>query len=199
MYFFVVYKNRKKSMRERIVKAAVALATLAIVGVLCIYLSGCTQREKWNEEQRREAREMLREWREIAYLNALSEAEFEVFSAEVTNLLESRWPSYVEFIELPMVGDSVEVVVVATIVKDIKANAHNMRYLFPYPTLVSAGILPEGLTPHQQKEYYMCLANSVDNVFGSVQSFVWGAINSSLDDMAIAYMLRDCAVPFWEK
>ena len=141
---------------------------------------------------------MLQEWREIAYLNALTDAEFAVFAEDVADMLEARWPSYVEFVEMPMVGDSVEVVVVATIVNDIKANANNMRHLFPYDVLVSAGVLPAGMTTHQQKEYYMCLANGVDNVFGSVQNFVWGAINSSLDDVVIAHMLRDCAVPFWE-
>lgn len=185
-------------MRKNLVRAVIALATIAVMGGMCLYVSSCSPQRKWNEEQRREAREMLREWREIAYLNALTEAEFDLFSAEVADVLEERWPSWVEFIEMPMVGDSVEVVVVATIVNDIKANASNMRRLFPYETLVSAGVLPEGLTAHQQKEYYMCLANGVTNVFGSVQNFVWGAINSSLDDVVIAHMLRDCAVPFWE-
>lgn len=196
--FFIVYQNRKKVMRKNLVRAVIALATIAVMGGMCLYVSSCSPQRKWNEEQRREAREMLREWREIAYLNALTEAEFDLFSAEVADVLEERWPSWVEFIEMPMVGDSVEVVVVATIVNDIKANASNMRRLFPYETLVSAGVLPEGLTAHQQKEYYMCLANGVTNVFGSVQNFVWGAINSSLDDVVIAHMLRDCAVPFWE-
>ena len=196
--FFIVYQNRKKVMRKNLVRAVIALATIAVMGGVCLYVSSCSPQRRWNEEQRREAREMLREWREIAYLNALTEAEFDLFSAEVADVLEERWPSWVEFIEMPMVGDSVEVVVVATIVNDIKANASNMRRLFPYETLVSAGVLPEGLTAHQQKEYYMCLANGVTNVFGSVQNFVWGAINSSLDDVVIAHMLRDCAVPFWE-
>ena len=185
-------------MRKNLVRAVIVLATIVVVGGVCLYASGCSPQRRWNEEQRREAREMLREWREIAYLNALTEAEFDLFSAEVADVLEERWPSYVEFIEMPMVNDSVEVVVVATIVSDIKANANNMRHLFPYETHVSAGVLPEGLTAHQQKEYYMCLANGVTNVFGSVQNFVWGAINSALDDVVIAHMLRDCAVPFWE-
>lgn len=174
------------------------MAMIVFAGAVCLSVSGCSHKEKWTEKERKEAREMLRDWRNIAYLNALSEAEFEVFSAEVADLLEARWPSYVEFIEMPMVGDSVEVVVVATIVDDIKANAHNMRYIFPYEHLVSVGVLPAGMTAHQQKEYYMCIANGVDNLFGSVQNFVWGAINSSLDDVVIAHLLRDCAVPFWE-
>lgn len=185
-------------MRKNFVKKLVVLATAAIVGGMCLYVSGCASKSRWNEKQRKEAREMLQEWREIAYLNALTDAEFAVFAEDVADMLEARWPSYVEFVEMPMVGDSVEVVVVATIVNDIKANANNMRHLFPYDVLVSAGVLPAGMTTHQQKEYYMCLANGVDNVFGSVQNFVWGAINSSLDDVVIAHMLRDCAIPFWE-
>ena len=184
-------------MQRFITTVAVALGVTAFIFSIGLVVPSCG-RKGWNEMQRKEARQMLHQWRDMVYLRNMDEMEFATFADEVTDILEEQYPSYVEFIEMPMVGDSVEVVVVATIVKDIKANAHNMRYLFPYPTLVSAGVLPEGLTPHQQKEYYMCLANSVDNVFGSVQSFVWGAINSSLDDMAIAYMLRDCAVPFWE-
>jgi hypothetical protein len=196
--FFIVYQNRNKVMRKNLVRAVIALAAIVVVGGMCLYVSGCSPQRRWSDKQRKEAREMLREWREIAYLNALTEAEFDLFSAEVADMLEERWPSYVEFIEMPMVGDSVEVVVVAAIVSDIKANANNMRRLFPYDTLVSSGVLPAGLTAHQQKEYYMCLANGVTNVFGSVQNFVWGAINSALDDVVIAHMLRDCAVPFWE-
>ena len=136
--FFIVYQNRRRSMRKNLVRAVIVLATIVVVGGVCLYASGCSPQRRWNEEQRREAREMLREWREIAYLNALTEAEFDLFSAEVADVLEERWPSYVEFIEMPMVGDSVEVVVVAAIVSDIKANANNMRRLFPYDTLVSS-------------------------------------------------------------
>lgn len=175
---------------------ALVIATMGIVGAS---LSACgTKNKGWNEEQRASAREMLSEWRDVAYLNALSDAEWAMFAGDVADILEMQWPSYVEFMAMPMVDDSVELVVVTAIVNEIEANSRNMRHIFPYHTLVRLEVLPTGLTHHQQTEFYQCLAAMVDNNFGSLDNFVWGAISSSLDEQAIAHMLRACAAPFWQ-
>ncbi|MBO7300110.1 MAG: hypothetical protein J6U53_01720 [Tidjanibacter sp.] len=171
---------------------------ILLIGALLIAsLTSCTHRN-WNEQQRREAREMLRQWREIAYLNDLSEEEFALFAGNVADILEMEYPSYVEFVEMPMVGDSVEMVIIATITTDLKASPERLRHIFRYDDLVELGTLPAGLTLHQQNNFYRCFAERVNMTYGSLQRFVWDAVYSTLDDLLIAQMLRHCAAPFWD-
>lgn len=177
--------------------------TVAAVGLVALILSigfvvpSCGHKG-WNETQRKEAREMLRQWRDMVYLRNMNEMEFAIFSDEVADILEEQYPSYVEFIEMPMVGDSVEMVVVAAIVADIKADSRNMRHLFPYHELVRKEILPKGLSEAHRKDFYDCLAQKVNSVYGSVQAFVWDMVNSLADDVVTMRMLQGCAAPFWE-
>ncbi|MBR2400304.1 MAG: hypothetical protein IKB03_00920 [Tidjanibacter sp.] len=176
----------------------VLLAVSALLIATTLLLTSCSGNKKWNEEERKATREMVREWRELAYLNALSEEEFALFANRVTDVLENQYPSYVEFIEMPMVGDSVETVVIATIVTEIKASPSRLRHLFPYKELVRQEILPDGLGAISQEDFYNCLAEKVNMVYGSMQEFVWDAVYSRLDDVVIAQMLRRCAAPFWD-
>ena len=43
------------------------------------------------------------------------------------------------------VDDTVDMVVVSTIVDELDADAHNMRHIYPYRALVAQGVLPAGL------------------------------------------------------
>ncbi len=185
-------------MQQKRIKAVVgAITALFIASVLL--LSSCGNGgSKWTLKQREEAHKMLREWREMVYLEDLTEEEFALFANNVTDLLEEEYPSYVEFIEMPMVGDSVEMVVVAAIVTEIKASPERLRHIFTYDELVDSGILPPGLKKSQQALFYNCFAEKVNNIYGSMQQFVWDAIYSSLDDVLIAQMMRRCAEPLWE-
>lgn len=133
----------------------------------------------------------------MVYLNDLADEEFALFAGNVTDLLEERYPSYVEFIEMPMLGDSVEMVVVATIVHEIKATPAKLRHIFPYHMLVEAGVLPKGLGIHHQHDFYKCMAERVNNTYGSMQQFVWDAVYSQLDDQLVASMLEECGEPYW--
>lgn len=184
-------------MQQKRIKAVVgAIAALFIASVLL--LSSCGNGgSKWTLKQREEAHKMLREWREMVYLEDLTEEEFALFANNVTDLLELQYPSYVEFIEMPMVGDSVEMVMIATIVTEIKASPERLRHIFSYQELVEAQILPSGLNKSQQAAFYKCFAEKVNVLYGSMQQFVWDALRSSLDDALIAQMMRRCAEPFW--
>lgn len=183
-------------MQNRRIKAVV-LSLTAIFILSILWLTSCN-RGSWNERQRKATQEMLREWREVVYLGDLTEEEFALFSNNVTDLLEQRYPSYVEFIEMPMVGDSVEMVVVAAIVTDIKASPDRLRHIFRYEELVEARILPAGMSRRQQLDFYRCFAERVNMSYGSMQEFVWDALYSKLDDVLIAQMMRRCAAPFWD-
>lgn len=184
-------------MQQKSTKKIIVALVVLLAGS-CLWLSSCTRKQRWNEEQRREAREMIREWREIAYLNALSEAEFTLFAGEIADLLEAEWPNYVEFIEMPMVGDSVEMVIVTTIAGELKATPERMRYIFPYGRLVDMEILPAGLPVGQQEAFYRCFTEKVNAMYGSMQRFVWDAVYSRLDDAIILRLMRQCASPYWE-
>ena len=184
-------------MQQKSTKKIIVALVVLLAGS-CLWLSSCTRKQRWNEEQRREAREMIREWREIAYLNSLSEAEFTLFAGEIADLLEAEWPNYVEFIEMPMVGDSVEMVIVTTIAGELKATPERMHYIFPYGRLVDMEILPAGLPVGQQEAFYRCFTEKVNALYGSMQRFVWDAVYSRLDDAIILRLMRQCASPSWE-
>lgn len=159
---------------------------------------GCNRQGKWNAEQRKAAREMLQEWRDMIYLQDMTDAEFVIFTDNVTDILQAEYPSYAEFIAMPMAGDSVQVVVVAAIAADIQANNRNMRHIFPYKNLVKSGVLPQGLNRDAESQFYTCLAGKINGSFGSLQAFIWGAINSTVDDQLIAGFQQQCAAPFWD-
>lgn len=161
-------------------------------------MGSCSGGKHWKEEQRRASNEMLRDWRHLAYLNALSEQEFELFANRVTDVLERKYPSYVEFVEMPMMGDSVEMVVIATIVNEIKASPERMKNIFPYHNMVDAGVLPDGLSTQEQSDFYRCLTEKINRAYGSIQQFLWDAIYSELDDYLIAYLMSQCAAPYWD-
>lgn len=175
--------------------AAIALATLTVSTAL----TSCSQAKRWTDEERRATREMIRDWQKIVYLNELSEEEFALFRSQVVDHLERQYPVYAEFIEMPMVGDSVEMVILATIVTEIKASPTKMRHIFPYAYLVGQGYLPSGMDRHKQDEFYRCFADCVNRNYGSIQQFVWDAFNYELDDILIENMMERCAAPYWDK
>lgn len=183
---------------QKTLSALLAAATTFALISTTLISTACSSQKKWSEQERKEVHTMLNEWREMVYLNDLAEEEFALFAGNVTDLLEERYPSYVEFIEMPMVGDSVEMVVVATIVHEIKASPLKIRHLFPYHTLVESGVLPKGLSMRHQHDYYKCVADKVNNIYSSMQQFVWGVIYSSLDDEIVAGILAECAEPYWD-
>lgn len=172
------------------------LAT-ALLALALLFTTACSQQHKWTEQERRATREMLRDWREILYLNELSEEEFALFRSRVADQLEESYPIYAEFIEMPMMGDSVEMVILATIVTEIKATPTKMRHIFPYTYLVEEGYLPKGLSHLHQDEFYHCVASKVNRDYGSIQQFVWDAFHYRLDDLLVTQILRSCAAPYW--
>lgn len=98
---------------------------------------GCSEQRKWNREQRKEMREMLRDYRQMAYLNDLTDAEFILFSDDVATALEGDYPVYATFVTMPGVEDTVQLVIVETVVEELQADARNMRHIFPYEQLVA--------------------------------------------------------------
>ena len=184
-------------MQSKRIKGVVSVITLLLIAVV-VALTSCGNSRSWSTQEREAAQKMLREWREIVYLNDLTEEEFALFANNVTDLLQMEYPSYVEFVEMPMVGDSVEMVIVTTIAGELKATPERMRYIFPYGRLVDMEILPAGLPVGQQEAFYRCFTEKVNALYGSMQRFVWDAVYSRLDDAIILRLMRQCASPYWE-
>ena len=163
------------------------------VMLLCAIGFGCTQQQKWNHEQRKEMREMLRDYRQMAYLNDLTDAEFILFSDDVAATLEGDYPVYATFVAMPGVEDTVQVVIVETVVEELQADARNMRHIFPYEQLVAQKILPTGLDHNQQRAFYSCLAGKVNNTFATLDQFVNAVMADTVSTSTIGQLEAQCA------
>ena len=100
-------------------------------------------------------REAPRSYRQMVYLDDLTDAEFVLFTDDVAGQLENSYPS-MEFVEMQGVDDTVDMVVVSTIVDELDADAHNMRFtsIRTGPS-TAQGVLPAGLDHSQQKAFYV--------------------------------------------
>ena len=104
------------------------LLCICLLSTFAAGLVGCSQQRQWNHEQRKAMREALRSYRQMVYLDDLSDDEFVLFTDEVAGDLEGAYPVYTTFVEMPGVTDTVDMVVVTTIVDELNADAHNMRH-----------------------------------------------------------------------
>lgn len=158
-----------------------------------LLLGSCTQQGQWDREQRRQMRQMLNQWREMVYLSDMTDAEFVIFSDDMVAVLEESYPNYLVLTTMPYVNDTITNVIVSTIVDDIQANARNMRHIYPYRMLVSAGILADGLSREQLTMYYSCLAGKVNSAFGSLENFIYAMMDSTVDNNIILGFQKACA------
>ena len=174
-------------------KLFTSFAILAVVCVSIFALSSCSKRAQWNRAQRQAMREALRDYRQAVYLNDLTDAEFMLFTDDVTLALEEDYPVYTSFIQMPGVNDTVQVYVVTTIVEELNADARNMRHIFPYSWLVGRNILPAGLDRSQQHAFYNCLAGKVDNHYPTMNQFVNALMADTTNMSQLARLQQQCA------
>lgn len=169
---------------------------LLFLGITGLFLlpTACKQHPKqWNHDERRAVRQALNEYRQMVYLEDLSESEFALFADGVAVDLENSYPVYAEFVELPGVEDTVEMVVVTSIVEELNADARNMRHLYPYDYLVAQGVLPTGLSRDQQRAFYQCFAQQVNTTFHSMGQFFNAILADTTNTSQIAQMESRCA------
>ena len=169
------------------------LLYLPLLAIAAIGFIGCSQKREWNHQQRQAMRQALREYRDMVYLNDLTDAEYLIFTDEVATDLETAYPVYTAFIEMPGVEDTVDLVVVETIVDYLNADAHNMRHIYPYHSLVAQGVLPKGLDRTQQRQFYNCFAQQVNNEFVTMQNFVAAILADTTSNSAIRQIEAGCA------
>ena len=130
----------------------------------------------------------------MVYLQDLTEPEFIIFTDGVVGDIETAYPAYATFIELPAVDDTVDMFVVTAIVDELNEDAANMRHLYPYHTLVKQGILPDKLTHDERHAFYKCLAQKVNNYYISVDAFLSDVIKSDTSSQTqISKFQSECA------
>ena len=122
------------------------LLCVSLLSMFAAGFVGCSQKREWNHEQRKAMREALRSYRQMVYLDDLTDAEFVLFTDQVAGELEGTYPVYATFVEMPGVTDTVDMVVVTTIVDELNADARNMRHIFPYNYLVGRACFPQAST-----------------------------------------------------
>lgn len=169
------------------------LLTTSLLALFAAGFIGCSQRQQWNREERKAMREALDSYRQMVYLDDLTDAEFVLFSDEVAGTLENAYPVYAAFIQMPGVNDTVDMVVVTTIVEELNADAHNMRHIFPYNYLVKQGILPTGLDRNQQKAFYTCLAGKVNATYSTMDLFFNAILADTTDLSQLRQLETQCA------
>ncbi len=153
----------------------------------------CSQPREWNEMQRAEFMASLDDYREMIYLNDLTDAEFVVFTGDLSSDVEEAYPVYTQFVVMPSLSDTIDMWVVTSIVDDIDADATNMRHLYPYRNLVMQGVLPVGLDHAERMNFYACFAQKVDAQFDSLEAFFYAVITNSIDPNVITKMQNECA------
>ena len=177
-------------MKKILLSLSILLAFVAI--------TGCSKKAKWNHEQKKAMRENLRQYRDMIYLQDLTDPEFLIFTDSVTGDIEAVYPIYTSFIEMDGAQDTVDMFVLTAIVDELNADAHNMRHIFPYRYLVSEGILPDRLTHEQQRDFYRCLAQKVDNTFPTVETFLLALATDSTATSKITELQAQCANELFE-
>ena len=172
-------------MKKILLSLTLIMAAVAIVG--------CSQKAKWNHDQRKAMRENLRQYRDMIYLQDLTDPEFLIFTDSVTGDIEAVYPVYTSFIEMDGVQDTIDMFVMTAIIDELDADAHNMRHIYPYRYLVSEGILPDRLTHEQQRDFYRCLAQKVNNTFLTVEQFLMAIVADTTATSTIKKLQGECA------
>lgn len=169
------------------------LLSIAVLALAAAGIVGCSQSREWNREQRKAMREALRDYRQMVYLDDLTDSEFVIFTDDVAETLEENYPVYTTFVAMPGMSDTVDVVVVTTIVDELNADAHNMRHIYPYNYLVAQGVLPAGLDYDQQRSFYKCFANKVNDSYNTMTQFFNAILADTTDMSQIRQLENQCA------
>lgn len=180
----------KTKIKETMKKILLCVSLLSMFAAGFI---GCSQSRQWNHEQRKAMREALRSYRQMVYLDDLTDAEFVIFTDQVAGELEGNYPVYTTFVEMPGVTDTVDMVVVTTIVDELNADARNMRHIFPYNYLVAQGVLPAGLDHEQQKAFYNCFAGKVNATYNTMSQFFNAILADTTDMSQLRQLEGQCA------
>lgn len=174
------------------------LLTVSVAALSILSIAGCSQQAQWNRQERQAMRNLLRDYREMVYLNDLTDAEYMLFSDNVAANIEEDYPVYTTFIQMPGVNDTVQVYVVTTIVEELNTDARNMRHIYPYQYLVGNNVLPSGLDRSQQNAFYNCLSQKINNTYPTVNAFLNAVMSDTTSTSQISRLQQQCAADLFD-
>lgn len=169
------------------------LLCVPLIALFAAGFFGCSQHQGWTPEQRETMREALDSYRQMVYLDDLNDAEYMLFANQVAAMLEGDYPIYTSFVAMPGVSDTIDMVVVTTIVDELDADARNMRHIYPYAYLVAQGVLPAGLDYEQQHLFYKCFAGKVNASYATTGQFFNAVLADTTDMSQMRRMENECA------
>ena len=164
-----------------------------LLGLMLLAAATACQNKHWTPEQKARLREQIRAYREWSYIQNMNDAEFMMLADDVAALLEADYANLAELNNTPGADDSVMMTVVGVFSNYITTDARNMRYLFPYHSLVRQGVLPEGMNRDHIRDFYKCMASKINNGYVSMESFLWAAMQNKVDATVVGTIQRDCA------
>lgn len=158
------------------------------------FITACvTTISSWDREQRRTIQRAISEYRDMVYVSELSDAEYYIFANDATDIVEMNYPTYEEFVAMPAMNDSIEVIVTTLIVEQLDADGANIRHIYPYRELRREGILPKGLSRKEQRAFYKCFARKVNAAYNSYSDFLSAVVANETDKGQISQFQRECA------
>ena len=172
------------------------LLCVSLLSMFAAGFVGCSQKREWNHEQRKAMREALRSYRQMVYLDDLTDAEFVLFTDEVAGApSKATYPVYATFVDDAGRG--------ATRYehggrrrpswRSCSADARNMRHIFPYEQLVARKMLPAGLDHDQLHAFYNCLAGKVNSTFVTLDQFVNAVMADTVNTSTMQRLEGQCA------
>lgn len=186
-------KNTLKNhnMKKRLYSTLLALAAITLIACT-------TTKSEWTHEQRKTMRRALHEYREMVYLEELTDAEFLIFTGNVTEEIESAYPLYANVLALPNMDDTIDTFVTTAIVEQLDADGANMQHIYPYRELVKEGRLPSKLTRQQRRAFYKCLARKVNNEYANFEQFFAAVVAGTTNKGQIAALESACALELFD-
>lgn len=166
-----------------------------LLGLLCFFVvTSCTHTANWTPQQKDEFKEHIKAVRGLAYANNMTVEEFEKYANDVAASVQSTYPDYSVFMNMPGVEDTIAVFAVTQFAYDVDSDYRNLRNLYPYHQLVKDGVLPEGVTKEAKEAFYACLAAKIRGEYESIGFFL-GALsfNDKANQQAIIFQ-QQCAM-----
>ncbi len=138
-----------------------------------VLLSGCVSSETgWSDAQKEEVRSQMSDNREKFMLQYMSEEHFASLQSCVLEALTAIFPAYEEYAELNDRAETLDGMMCDCAVDAMGANYENLKTVFPWETLRTAGILPAGKALVPETQFYNQLATLIRNLYPNPDAFV---------------------------
>lgn len=170
------------------------MKNLLLILACSLALFSCNSNQGWTEKQRDEFKQTLKIGDDFKYLKNMTEEEFNKFAADVTTSIESTYPNYSVFLEMPSVSDTVSAYVIRRFSNVLESDYRTLHNMYPYDQLVNEGILPAGLTKESKEAFYACLASKIRAKYESMGFFLGALTDGNEAEQQAQIFIQQCAM-----